>query len=134
MEIGGTDWNERVAMVEEVVEENYCNTYRVYDSGVDLKNAEADYRKCPTLENRRFLEEAKAEHEDALRDEAKFERRIRILGLPLVEERFGPPGTLTILDGEPNDDTIVTLTDCRWLVNGEIVESVREMLGMMEIG
>lgn len=134
MEIGGMDWNDRVAMVEELLEESYCNNYRVYDSEVDLKDAEADYRKCPTSENRRFLEEAKAEHEAALKDEAKFERRIRIIGLPLVQERFGPPGTLTILDGDPNDDTIVTLTDYRWLVNGEIVESVREMLGMMDIG
>lgn len=139
MEIGGMDWNERVAMVEEVVEANCCNTYKVYDTEVDLKNAEADYRRCPTSTNRRHLEEAKAEHEAALKDEAKLERRLRIIGLPLVQERFGPPGTLTILeytynDGDSGSNTIVTLTDCRWLVDGEIVEDLRTMLQLMDIG
>lgn len=139
MEIGGMDWNERVAMVEELIEETSCNLYRIIDSEADLKDAEADYRKCPTSENRRFLEEAKAEHEAALEAEAKFERRIRIIGLPLVQERFGPPGNLTILeytdsDGGTDSSTIVTLTDCRWLVNGEIVEDLREMLQAMDIG
>ena len=138
MERNGNEWNERVAAVKEELEELACVEYRVTDSEAEVRAAEAECRKSPTLSNRRFLQAAQDEHGWALEAELDVLSRIQRLGLPLVRKGWGPPGTLTVVertwDGVDVDcHTFVTLTEGRWLVDGKIEECVRTLLSWMDI-
>lgn len=120
--------------VDEIREENLTTEHWVDDTLAALEKARAEHEKSPTVWTRRNLRDAKVDHEEALRAEADYERRIQLVAGRLVDERWGPPGTLTVFDG----NTVVTLKGKGrrrggWLVNGEIQDSVRYMLELMGI-